>query len=213
MKPPKSALARSLLLIFTLALTPAFGDGAPPPAPDSALKASIEQVQGLIQLHYAEYKAAPPEFGLVVDEVVAPRFDVEGIARLVLGMNYRTASPEQRQRFATAFKNMLMRTYAGAMLDNYNSSRVTWMPPRLSADGINAEINTTLNRSDGQSLAVGFRLHLVDGDWKVLDISVENISLVFNFRTQIGAEIKRTSLDSVIERMNSAQFTASNDAH
>ncbi|MBV8062162.1 MAG: ABC transporter substrate-binding protein [Nevskia sp.] len=209
MKPPKRSLARSLLLALTLVLPSAFADGVPPPAPDTALKASIEQVQGLIHLHYAEYKAAPPEFGQVVDEVVAPRFDVEAIARLVLGMNYRSASPEQRQRFATAFKDMLMRTYAGAMLDNYNSSKVTWMPPRLSADGINAEINTTLNRNDGQSLAVGFRLHLVDGDWKVLDISVENISLIFNYRTQVNAEIKRTGLDDVIARMNSGEFSSS----
>ena len=212
MKMPKLAFAARFLALAMLLLGLAGtvrADAAPAQAPDVALKSTVDQIRGMIKLHYSDYKADRPKFFQAVNDVVVPRFDVDGISKLVLGPNYRNATPDQRARFASAFKDMLVHTYADAMLDNYNSVNVTWMPPRISADGTDAAVNTTLTRDNGQSFAIGFRVHVVDGDWKILDISVENISLVLNFRTQLNSEIKRTSLDDVIARMQNGQFKAS----
>ena len=209
--PIRSVLARPLLaLLLALGLTGAAqaADPAPAQAPDVALKTTTDQIRGLIKAHYAEYRADQAKYYKAVDEVVVPRFDVPGIAKLVLGMNYRSATPEQRDRFSKAFKNMLVGSYANAMLDNYNSVNINWMPPRLAPNATDAAVNTSLTRDNGQSYAIGFRVHLVDGDWKIYDIAVENVSLVLNFRTQINSEIKRTSLDDVITRMESGQFKA-----
>jgi len=210
--PFRSVLARPLLVLalaLGLAGAAQAADAAPPAqAPDVALKATTDQIRGLIKVHYAEYKADQAKYYKAVDEVVVPRFDVPGIAKLVLGANYRTATPEQRERFAKAFKSMLVGSYANAMLDNYNSVNINWMPPRLAPNATDAAVNTSLTRDNGQSYAIGFRVHVVDGDWKIYDIAVENVSLVLNFRTQINSEIKRTSLDDVIARMESGQFKA-----
>jgi phospholipid transport system substrate-binding protein len=195
----------ALALVFGLAGV-ARADAMPTQPPDAALKATTEQIRGLIKAHYAEYKADQAKYYKVVDEVVVPRFDVPGIARLVLGQNYRTATPAQRDRFAKAFKDMLVGSYANAMLDNYNSVNITWMPPRASAEATDVAVNTSLTRDNGQSYAIGFRVHVVDGDWKIWDITVENVSLVLNFRTQIASEIKRAGLDDVIARMEKGQF-------
>jgi phospholipid transport system substrate-binding protein len=181
-------------------------DAPPAQAPDAALKTTTDQIRGMIKAHYAEYRANQTAFYQAVNDVVVPRFDVPGIARLVLGLDYRTATPDQRTRFAAAFKDMLVHSYANAMLDNNNSVSINWMPPRISDNGTDAAVNTALTRDNGQSYAIGFRVHVVDGDWKVYDITVENVSLVLNFRTQLNAEIKRSSLDDVISRMQNGQF-------
>ena len=198
------------LLALALAVTASLGvaaqaDTAPAQAPDVALKSTTDQIRGMIKDHYAEYKADQPKFYQAVNDVVVPRFDVPGIAKAVLGLNYRNATPDQRTRFATAFKDMLVHSYANAMLDNYKSVSINWMPPRM-LNPTEAAVNTSLSRDNGQSYAIGFRVHVVDGDWKILDINVENVSLVLNFRTQLNAEIKRTSLDDVISRMQNGQF-------
>jgi phospholipid transport system substrate-binding protein len=200
--------ARSLLAlaVFLGLAGAAQADAMPSQAPDAALKTTTEQIRGLIKAHYAEYKADQAKYYKVVDEVVVPRFDVPGITKLVLGQNYRTATPEQRERFSKAFKDMLVGSYANAMLDNYNSVTINWMPPRASAEATDVAVNSTLTRDNGQSYGIGFRVHVVDGDWKIWDITVENVSLVLNFRTQIASEIKRTSLDDVISRMEKGQF-------
>lgn len=181
-------------------------DTAPAQAPDTALKTTTEQIRGMIKDHYAEYKADQPKFYQAVNDVVVPRFDVQGIAKLVLGIDYRNASSDQRSRFASAFKDMLVHSYANAMLDNYKSVSINWLPPHIAPNATDASVNTSLTRDNGQSYAIGFRVHLVDGDWKIYDITVENVSLVLNFRTQLNAEIRRTSLDDVISRMQNGQF-------
>jgi len=44
-------------------------------------------------------------------------------------------------------------------------------------------------------------MRLAGDEWKIYDITVESISLVTNFRSQVTSEIKRTSIDAVITRM------------
>ena len=202
----RPVVALALAITVSMGMSAAQADTAPAQAPDVALKTTTDQIRSMIKDHYAEYRADQPKFYQAVNDVVVPRFDVPGIAKLVLGANYRTATPDQRTRFATAFKDMLVHSYANAMLDNYKSATINWMPPRLAPNATDAAVNTTLSRDNGQSYAIGFRVHVVDGDWKIYDITVENVSLVLNFRTQLNSEIKRTSLDDVISRMQNGQF-------
>ncbi|MBL6750884.1 MAG: ABC transporter substrate-binding protein [Nevskia sp.] len=203
-------LIRSLQLACTLFLGLGFAasaaDAPAAGAPDVALKNTVEQIRGLIKVHYAEYRGNQDKFFKTVDEVVVPRFDVPYIGQAVLGRNVRTVTPEQRERFTTAFKNMLVHSYGSAMLDYYNSVNINWMPPRLLQGSNEAMVNSVLVRDTGQSYPIGFRLHQVDGDWKIIDITVENISLVLNFRTQLNSEIKRTGIDDVIARMEKGEF-------
>src|SRR3546814_14869645 len=75
-----------------------------------------------------------------------------------------------------------------------------------------ATVDTTLNRKDGKPpIAVSFSMRDDNGEWKVWDIKAENISLVLNFRTQIDAEIKKSSIPAVIERLNNGQIQADVD--
>jgi phospholipid transport system substrate-binding protein len=199
---------RTLAVCFALALgfvRSASANGSPP-APDATLRTATEQVRGLIRDHYAEYRADSAKFYQAIDQVVVPHFDVPYIAQLVLARNWRSATPEQRTRFAQAFKDMLVRSYANAMLDNYNSVKIAWQPARVAPAADDATVVSTLTRDNGQVYTIGFRVHLVNGEWKIYDVNIENISLVTNFRAQINAEIKRTSLDDVIARMEKGEF-------
>jgi phospholipid transport system substrate-binding protein len=199
-------IKRILSFAVAAALAGAAAAQGPAQTPDAALKGTTEQIRGMIKEHYAEYRADSGKFYKAVDDVVVPRFDMPYIAKLVLGANYRTATPDQRSRFATAFKDMMVHAYASAMLDNYNSAKITWEPTRMDPGGNDATVNSNLTKDSGQSYAIGFRVHLVDGDWKVYDLVVENVSLVFNFRTQLNAEIRKSGLDDVIARMVKGEF-------
>jgi len=205
-----------MTLGLTLGLSLTFGavalaDPMPAQPPDVAVKNTTEQIRALIRAHHDEYKADQNKFYQAINEVVVPRFDVPFIAKLVLSKNYRAATPDQRTHFASAFKDMLLHSYANAMLDNYDSAKVDWMPARMSPDSTEAAVNSVVKRDNGQTYAIGFRVHAVDGDWKIYDITVENVSLVLNFKTQIDSEIKRTSLDDVIARMEQGQYKANTE--
>lgn len=196
--------ALAALLGATLSLTAA----AAPPAPQDELKATTEQLRAMIKEHHAEYVADKEKFYKAMNDVLVPHFDVPYIAKYVLGLNNRSATEAQRSRFADAFKNMLIRSYADALLDNYDSVSVEWQTPRLADGATDALVNSVLTLKNGQRTNIGFREHVVGGDWKIWDIVVENISLVTNFKTQINSEIKKSSLDDVISRMEKGQAVA-----
>lgn len=169
--------------------------------PEQALRNTVEHLQALIQKNHAEYEANPASFYEVVDEVVVPIFDVPYIARLVLARYWRTATPVQRKAFESAFKNMLIRSYANALLHNAESAKVVWKPTRAEPDADEALVKTELVREGGQNYPISFSVHKVNGKWEIYDITVDNISLALNFRSQIDANVKREGLDAVIKRM------------
>jgi phospholipid transport system substrate-binding protein len=190
--------AISLLFAATVAAAPAA-------APQDELKATTDQMRDLIKQNHAAYLADKPKFYKAMDDVLVPHFDVDYIAKYVLGLNYRSATPEQRTRFAAAFKDMLIRSYSDTLLDNYDSVKVEWQAPRLADGATDALVNSVVTQKNGQPANLAFRVHVVNDDWKVWDIVVENISLATNFKAQINAEIKKTSLDDVITRMEKGE--------
>lgn len=175
--------------------------------PDETLKVAVNNLQDLLQKNHEKYQADKNLFYKTVDEAVTPVFDVPYIAQLVLARHWRTATPEQRSKFQIAFKDMLIRSYANAMLEYYSSVKVDWQPVHMDAGATDATVNSRLLRPDKQPVAIGFSTHLVNGAWKVYDISVENISLITNFRAQFNSELKKNSLDEVITRMESGDYS------
>lgn len=205
-----SLTRRSLAVLgLLLALPVGAQQGAavkmPAQTPDAVIKSTTDQLQDLISKNKATYEADKAAFYKVVDELVVPRFDTKYIAQLILARNWRGATPEQRSRFEVAFKNMLIRTYADTMLEYSSQVKAEIKPLRLDPKATDVTVNTNVLRTSGPPIPVGFSLHVVDGEWKIWDISVENISVITAFRSQIAAEVKTSSLDAVIQKLEAGQ--------
>ncbi len=201
-------LISKIILSVSAALIAVNVQAADVKAPDQVAQDATAQLLQLLKDNHAKYKADNKLYYKVVNDVVVPHFDVPYIGRLVLGRNAKTATDDQRTRFQNAFKDMLIRSYANVMLDNYDSVKVTWQPVRMAAGATDVTVNSSLMREGKPPVPVGFVMHLVDNDWRIYDITVENISVVINFRTQINSEIQKSGLDSVITRMESGEYSA-----
>ncbi|MDM4771929.1 phospholipid-binding protein MlaC [Solimonas sp. SE-A11] len=194
-------------IVAALGLTLAAQAVAAPKAPDETLKSAVAEIQDLLAKNHVKYKADKPSYFKMVDEKIVPHFDVQYIARSVLARNWKTATPEQQTRFQEAFKNMLIRSYADAMLENYDSVKVEWKPVRMADGASDATVNTNLLRNGKPPVGIGFSMRLVSDDWKITDITIENLSLVQNFRGQFASELKKSDLNSLLARMEGGQFS------
>ena len=65
---------------------------------------------------------------MLSERLVLPYLDVERMARRVLGKRWRAATPEQQTRFVSAFRTMLVRTYA-LVLHEYRGQTLTYLDP------------------------------------------------------------------------------------
>ncbi|HEB95597.1 MAG TPA: ABC transporter substrate-binding protein, partial [Sedimenticola thiotaurini] len=129
------------------------------------------------------------------------RFDFERMSRLALGRHWRKASEQQRQAFVAAFRQLLVRTYATALL-NYSDEQIVYKPLRQEPTGKEAVVNTLVSEPGGAPVPIDYRLHLgSDGHWRVYDVIVDGVSLVSNYRSSFGSEIRRRGMDGLIRKL------------
>lgn len=198
---------KKLITLAVAMLMMATAQAAPKP-PDQVVQDATTQLQQLLHDNHDKYKADSKLFYKVVNDVVVPHFDVRYIAQLVLARNWKTATDDQRSRFQNAFRDMLIRSYANALLEYHDSVKAEWKPLRMAADATDVTVSSNLLRDGKQPVPIGFAMRLTGDDWKIYDITIENISLITNFRSQFAAEIKKNGLDSVITRMETGQYAA-----
>jgi phospholipid transport system substrate-binding protein len=180
-------------------------------SPDGIVRSATDAVRGDIAENVATYQQDKAAFYAMVEQKIVPHFDTPYIAKVILGRHLSAASPEQLGEFETAFKDMLIRTYADKLLEFYDSIEIEVRPARI--DGKRANVDTTIVRKDGKPpIPITFSMRDAGGEWKIWDIKAENISLVLNFRTQIDSEIRRGSIAQVIERIRSGQLALDPDS-
>ncbi|MEW6166652.1 MAG: ABC transporter substrate-binding protein [Pseudomonadota bacterium] len=195
----------SLAVAACAVATPAFPDA---PAPDEIIRTATSAVRADIAQNVDTYRKDKGALYAMVDAKIVPHFDTEYIARVILGAHARSTTPEQLDQFETAFKDMLIRTYADKLLEYYDGIEIEVRPARI--DGKRASVDTTIIRKDGKPpIPIVFSMRRSGDAWKIWDIKAENLSIVLNYRTQIDSEIKRTSIPAVIERLSSGHLVPS----
>lgn len=178
--------------------------------PDEIIKTATDAVRSDIATNVATYRNDKKALYAMVDERIVPHFDTPYIAKVILGAHARSATPEQTARFETAFKDMLIRTYADKLLQYYDGIEIEVKPARI--EGKRASVDTTIVRNDGRPpIPIVFSMRDSGGEWKIWDIKAENISIVLNYRTQVDAEIKKNGIPAVIERLDAGALVPAAD--
>ena len=123
-------------------------------------------------------------------------------AQLVLGRHWRNASSEQRERFIDAFYGSLRRRYADGVLE-FDQEKIDVLPFRGDLTKPRTTVKTMVTLEDGTNVPVNYGNVKREAGWLMFDVTIEGISYVRNFRTELNSEIQATSLDAVIERLES----------
>ena len=191
---------KSILLAFAtilMGMSSAFAeDQSPNEVIESAVSILTERMDGQKEALSADRQA----MYALIDEVLLPRFDRKFAAQIVLAKNWRTATEEQRTRFIEAFYQALVRKYADGLLE-FDQDKVSVLPFRGDASSKRAKVRTTINLDDGSSASVDYELVKRESGWLLFNVVIEGISYVRNFRAELDSEIRSSSLDAVIERL------------
>ena len=184
--------------IATLALVAPIAEAAAKPIEviESAVDLLNEGLDGRKD-ELAADEAALHEF---IDGILLPRFDREFAAGAVLGKHWRTASDEQKERFVSAFYRTLLKRYADGILE-FDMERVEILPYRGDDSKRTTVVKTNVRLDDGSKIPVHYTLVNREDQWRMFDVKIEGVSYVVNYRKELESEIRSTSLESVIERL------------
>lgn len=181
---------------------------AAPEAPQALIERTVQELLDQFTARRAELEADKPALFQLVDQVAAPLFDFERIAKLVLAQNWRRAGDAQRAEFRDAFRKLLIATYATALHQYSGDERMTFTASKITERKGRkfAEVQSEITLADGaEPIAVEYALLLDErGMWKIYNLTVGSLNMIVNYRNTYAAAIGARGLDGVIDEMKRA---------
>ncbi len=165
------------------------------------VRETSEQVLERLRSDREQLQAEPTLIFPLVEDVVLPHFDFDRMSRWVLGRHWRSATAEQREHFIDAFRTLLVRTYGVALLE-YTDQTIKYLPVRASGDADKVMVRTEIEQRGAPSIPIIYRMYLLDGAWKVVDLNIDGVSLVSNYRSSFGNELAQGGLQPLLNRLD-----------
>ena len=133
--------------------------------------------------------------------LVNEAFDIPRIGKFILGVNWRSASDQQRQDFLEAFEDSNMRRFLPFFAE-YKGEKFEILSERQDTN--NAKVffvNSKINRPEGAPVEVEWRIYKKNDNYKILDAVVEGVSMALSLRQEYNSVIQRSGLDGLIAQL------------
>ena len=192
-----------LLLTLEMLVLLSAGTGIAGEANDQ-LKQSVDKVLAILNDPTLKGTGNSQERRQKVKEVIYARFDFNEMAKRSLGPQWQKRSPEEQKEFVELFTSLLEYSYI-ENIDSYNGEKIRFVNQRQDKDF--AEVNTKLINNKGQEFSLDYRLQNTNGDWKVIDVVIENISLVNNYRAQFNRLLAKSSFAELLDTMRQKKLS------
>lgn len=166
------------------------------------IEQTTEKMREVLLANRAELSRDTSKIKDYVREIMLPHYDADTVAKLVLGQHWRSASPEQRQRFTEEFRDLLINTYAKALLE-YVDTKIDYLAVRPSNRANRVTVRTKVDPPDRPAVPIDYTMCHDGGGWKVCNLTIDkSFNFVVNYRKQIGSQVRSNGLDSVIDEIS-----------
>jgi phospholipid transport system substrate-binding protein len=122
-------------------------------------------------------------------ELFSSSFDLPEIGKFVLGRHWRNATEQQRTEFLKLFEEYTVLTWARRFKEYSGETLKISNVTKEGDSGVLVE--TRIERAQGGNpIPVNWRLRKPDGEFKVVDIVVEGVSLAITNRSDMTAVVQ-----------------------
>jgi len=178
--------------LFLLALPAGAG------APTEQTRTTADKVLSILNNPELRSAARKNERREQLRAVIYPRFDFAEMAKRSLGPQWSRRSPQEQREFVRLFTEVLENSYVDK-IESYGGEKITYIRENLDKD--HAEVFTKVVTKKAEEFSVNYILRSVDGEWKVYDVVIENISLVNNYRSQFNRILAKASFDELLRKL------------
>ena len=165
--------------------------------PDALIKMVVTDVMASIKSDPDIQKGNIPKIVDLVEKKIVPYTDMRRTTELAMGPNWKKATPEQQNQLVLEFKNLLIRTYSGA-LSQLRDQTVQFKALRAAPDDKEVVVKTVV-LGRGDPVPLDYRLEKTDKGWKVYDINIMGAWLVEAYRNQFSNQISQNGIDGLVK--------------
>jgi phospholipid transport system substrate-binding protein len=169
--------------------------------PQQVVRDTANKVLAEVTANKVALDADPSGIYQLVEATVVPHFDFTTMSRAAMGRYWRRATPTQQAQVTSEFKELLVRTYAVALL-NYSGQQIEYLPVRLQDGERYVMIPTRIDPGTGAPpVPINYRMHQVDGSWLVYDVVIDGVSLVTNYRSTFASTVRQRGVEGLIRQL------------
>jgi len=128
--------------------------------------------------------------------------DTDFMAKFAMGSNFRTATPEQKKRYLSLYKDYVIFSYI-PRFRMYSGESLNVTQVIKEDDGyFIAKTTLATEKSATGTVLVDYKLKKTDGSFKLVDIIGEGISLITNHRSDFSAALANGDLDGFLNKLD-----------
>lgn len=175
-------------------------DGATSPL--EVIKQRNETIEKILQANDGEVS---DETRAKLKDIINGVMDFWELSRRALGKYWDERTDQERQDFVHVF-SQLIRNSSVKKLEIYKADRLVYEPPEITNG--RAKV-TTIAHKERKHVEIVYKMHKVDGTWKVYDMEIDGLSTARNYRDSFYKQIAKTSYaemyDKLVKRLEEQQ--------
>jgi phospholipid transport system substrate-binding protein len=165
--------------------------------PDALIKMVVTEVMATVKADPDIQKGNIPKIVELVEKKIVPYTDMRRTTEMAMGPNWKKASPEQQAQLTSEFKNLLIRTYSGA-LSQLRDQTVQFKALRAAPDDKEVVVKTVV-LGRGDPVPLDYRLEKTANGWKVYDMNIMGVWLVEAYRNQFSNQISQNGIEGLVK--------------
>lgn len=198
MKSYKNIPKYSLTLLSSLFLcVGVFAQTPEVSTPDGLIKYVVSDVMASVKADPEIQKGNIPRVVDLVEKKIVPYTDMRRTTEMAMGPNWKKATPEQQAQLTGEFKNLLIRTYSGA-ISQLRDQTIQFKPLRAAPDDKDVIVKTVVI-GRGDPVPLDYRLEKTANGWKVYDLNIMGVWLVEAYRNQFSNQISQNGIEGLVK--------------
>jgi len=165
--------------------------------PDGLIKTVVSDVMASVKSDPEIQKGNIPRIVDLVEKKIVPYTDMRRTTEMAMGPNWKKATPEQQAQLISEFKNLLIRTYSGA-LSQLRDQTVQFKALRAAPDDQEVVVKTVV-LGRGDPVPLDYRLEKTANGWRVYDMNIMGVWLVEAYRNQFASQISQNGIHGPVK--------------
>ena len=133
-----------------------------------------------------------------IRRIATDLFDFDEVARRALSRHSAGRTRAEQTEFTSLFTDLLERSYVGK-IETYSGEKIVYTGEVV--DGNYATVRSRIITRRRTDTALDYRMHEIDGRWKVYDVLIDGVSFVSTYRSEFNRVIQSSSYEELIERL------------
>lgn len=134
-----------------------------------------------------------------VRKLIAAGFNYTEMAARSLGSHWDKLTRKQRQGFVDLFGDLFEISYSQMVLESLPDRQTMYTGESVNRP--RAVVNTVIVDARGDRLPVDYQVQCPHGQWELIDVVIDGVSIVRVYRSQFNKVIRTSSFDALVKKM------------